>query len=129
MEATKGNVSVNVTVDDSSSAVSLNATNTEQSIDVQVNEIFGTGVSSVTQTKTSTESSGENEITCVLTNGKTTVFKILNGAKGQDGEKGADGQQGEKGEKGDKGDTGTVIIPSFYVDDDGNLVMEYDTEG
>lgn len=120
MEASKGNVSVSVTVDDSTSAVSLNATEAEQKIDIQVNEIFGTGVQSVTQTKTSTESSGENEITCLLTNGKSSTFTIMNGAKGEKGDK------GESGDKGDKGEMGTVIIPTFYVDSNGNLVMEYD---
>ena len=32
----------------------------------------------------------------------------------------------QKGEKGDKGETGGVIVPTFIVDKDGNLIMYYD---
>lgn len=54
-----------------------------QNINVTVNEIFGTGVKSFTQTKLSEESHGENEVSVVLTNGATFTFKFYNGEKGE----------------------------------------------
>lgn len=45
----------------------------------------GVGISSVTQTTTSDEDGGENQITMTLTNGKTSVFRVFNGSKGSDG--------------------------------------------
>lgn len=59
-----------------------------QNINVTVNEIFGTGVKSFTQTKLSEESHGENEVSVVLTNGATFTFKFYNGEKGEQGERG-----------------------------------------
>lgn len=53
-----------------------------QNINVTVNEIFGTGVKSFTQTKLSEESHGENEVSVVLTNGATFTFKFYNGERG-----------------------------------------------
>ncbi|WP_147613868.1 pyocin knob domain-containing protein [Treponema pectinovorum] len=43
-------------------------------------------VKSITQTVTSTEDGGENEITCELTNGVKTTFTVRNGTKGERGE-------------------------------------------
>lgn len=173
MDSIKGSTQVNVTVLNEDRQVDLSATQTEHAVDVKVNEIFGTGVLSVTQTKLSQENGGENEFEVVLTNGKTSEFKYYNGEKGDQGDKGDKGdrgygiksiefnndssmhittddgntydsmslrgQQGLKGDKGDKGDqgiqgvkgdkgeTGGVIVPTFIVDKDGNLIMYYDT--
>ena len=173
MDSIKGSTQVNVTVLNEDRKVYLSATQTEHAVDVEVNEIFGTGVLSVTQTKLSQENGGENEFAVVLTNGNTSKFKYYNGEKGDQGDKGDKGdrgygiksiefkddytmhitvedgstydsmplrgQQGLKGDKGDKGDqgiqgvkgdkgeTGGVIVPTFIVDKDGNLIMYYDT--
>lgn len=51
----------------------------------------GESISSVTQTKTSTESSGENIISVVLTNGQTFNFSVYNGKQGIQGIKGDTG--------------------------------------
>lgn len=172
MDSIKGSTQVNVTVLNEDRKVDLSATQTEHAVDVEVNEIFGTGVLSVTQTKLSQENGGENEFAVVLTNGNTSKFKYYNGEKGDQGDKGDKGdrgygiksiefkddstmhitledgttydsmplrgQQGLKGDKGDKGDqgiqgvkgdkgeTGGVIVPTFIVDKDGNLIMYYD---
>ncbi len=69
----------------------------------------GVGIASIEQTSTSNESGGENIVTVTLTDGQTSAFSVLNGAKGDKGdpgEKGADGATGAKGDKGDKGDPG-----------------------
>ena len=108
MDSIKGSTQVNVTVLNEDRKVDLSATQTEHAVDVQVNEIFGTGVLSVNQTKLTKEPGGENEFEVVLTNGKTSKFKYYNG------------------EKGDKGDKGDVIVPTFILDKDGNLFMYYD---
>lgn len=147
MDSIKGSTQVNVTVLNEDRKVDLSATQTEHAVNVEVNEIFGTGVLSVTQTKLSQENGGENEFQVVLTNGKTSTFKYYNGEKGDrgiqgpqgikgdtgaqglqglKGDTGAQGPQGLKGEKGDKGDKGDVIVPTFIVDKDGNLFMYYD---
>ena len=193
MDSIKGSTQVNVTVLNEDRKVDLSATQTEHAVDVEVNEIFGTGVLSVTQTKLSHENGGENEFAVVLTNGNTSKFKYYNGEKGDQGDKGDKGDRGygiksiefkddstmhitledgntydsmslrgpqgfngEKGEKGDKGDrgvqgpqgikgetgaqgpqgvqgvkgdkgeTGGVIVPTFILDKDGNLIMYYD---
>ena len=52
----------------------------------------GVGIASVTQTTTSTEDGGKNEITVELTNGVTSTFEIRNGRRGEDGEDGVDGK-------------------------------------
>ena len=88
MDSIKGSTQVNVTVLNEDRKVELNATQTEQAVDVEVNEIFGTGVKSFTQTKLSEESHGENEVSVVLTNGATFTFKFYNGEKGEQGERG-----------------------------------------
>ena len=190
MDSIKGSTQVNVTVLNEDRKVDLSATQTEHAVDVEVNEIFGTGVLSVTQTKLSQENGGENEFQVVLTNGKTSTFKYYNGEKGDKGDKGdrgygiksiefkddytmhitvedgstydsmslrgpqgfngekgekgdkgdrgvqgpqgikgdtgAQGPQGVQGVKGDKGETGGVIVPTFILDKDGNLIMYYD---
>ena len=51
-------------------------------ISVSINELFGTGIHSVEQTRTSEESGGENEITVTLTNGVTSQFYVKNGGSG-----------------------------------------------
>lgn len=48
-------------------------------IDVTIDEIFGTGISSVEQTVESHEPNGVNEVTVTLTNGQTSVFNVRNG--------------------------------------------------
>lgn len=48
-------------------------------IDVTLDQIFGTGISSVEQTVESHEPNGVNEITVTLTNGQTSVFNVRNG--------------------------------------------------
>jgi len=48
-------------------------------IDVTLEEIFGTGISSVEQTVESHEPNGVNEVTVTLTNGQTSVFNVRNG--------------------------------------------------
>ena len=50
MDSIKGSTQVNVTVLNEDRKVDLSATQTEHAVDVEVNEIFGTGVLSVTQT-------------------------------------------------------------------------------
>ena len=45
----------------------------------------GVGIASVNQTTTTKDSSGENIVTVTLTDGKTSIIKIYNGAKGEDG--------------------------------------------
>lgn len=52
----------------------------------------GVSVTSIKQTTTSTSSGGVNKITATLSNGTTSEFQIMNGAKGQDGEDGKDGK-------------------------------------
>ncbi len=52
----------------------------------------GVSVTSIKQTATSTSSGGVNKITATLSNGTTSEFQIMNGAKGQDGEDGKDGK-------------------------------------
>ena len=56
--------------------------------------IAGVGVSSVEQTITSTEDSGNNVVTITLTDGTTQTINVKNGSKGS---------------KGDKGDTGPAV--------------------
>lgn len=51
-------------------------------IDVTLEGVFGTGISSVEQTVTSAEPGGTNEITVTLTNGASYVFKVKNGTDG-----------------------------------------------
>jgi hypothetical protein len=166
MDSIKGSTQVNVTVLNEDRKVDLIATQAEHAVDVKVNEIFGTGVLSVNQTKLTKENGGENEFEVVLTNGKTSKFKYYNGEKGGKGDKGdkgdrgysiksiefkndstmhitvedgntydsmplrgpqgLKGEKGDKGDKGDKGETGGVIVPTFVVDKDGNLIMYYD---
>ena len=105
MDSIKGSTQVNVTVLNEDRKVDLSATQTEHAVDVEVNEIFGTGVLSVTQTKLSHENGGENEFQVVLTNGKTSKFKYYNGEKG------------DKGDKGEKGDRGYGIKSIEFKDD------------
>ena len=54
----------------------------------------GISVSSIIQTTTSSESGGTNIITATLSDGTTSNFNIMNGAKGDRGEKGDTGQDG-----------------------------------
>ena len=91
MDSIKGSTQVNVTVLNEDRKVDLSATQTEHAVDVEVNEIFGTGVLSVTQTELSQENGGENQFQVVLTNGKTSTFKYYNGEKGDQGDKGDKG--------------------------------------
>lgn len=168
MDSTKDNVKVNSTTFNEDRSVDLDVKQIEYEVGIQVNEIFGTGVKSVVQTKFSNEDGGENEFTVTLTNGNTSRFIYYNGHRGS-GEKGDKGDQGngiskivfgndntmtvtldngnsyqsdsligpqgvkgEKGDKGDtgakgeKGDTGTVIVPTFQLDERGNLILYYD---
>lgn len=168
MDSTKDNVKVNLTTFNEDRIVDLDVKQIEYEVGIQVNEIFGTGVKSVVQTKFSNEDGGENEFTVTLTNGNTSRFIYYNGHKGS-GEKGDKGDQGngiskivfgndntmtvtldngnsyqsdsligpqgvkgDKGDKGDtgakgeKGDTGTVIVPTFQLDERGNLILYYD---
>lgn len=132
MEATQGNVTLNVTVNSAAQTVSLDATTTENTVDVEVNEIFGTGVLSVNQTKTSTEDEGINEVTCTLTNGKTSMFQIRNGSKGSTGEQGIQGEKGEQGIQGiqgEKGDTGEPFEISKYYASVADMNNGYSTDG
>lgn len=46
----------------------------------------GVGISNIQQTITSTSSQGVNAITITLSNGKTTIFSVRNGEKGEKGE-------------------------------------------
>lgn len=165
MDSTKDNVKVNLTTFNEDRSVDLDVKQIEYEVGIQVNEIFGTGVKSVVQTKFSNEDGGENEFTVTLTNGNTSRFIYYNGHRGS-GEKGDKGDQGNgiskivfgndntmtvtldngnsyqsdsligpqgvKGDKGDtgakgeKGDTGTVIVPTFQLDERGNLILYYD---
>ena len=54
----------------------------------------GVGVSSISQTTTSTSDAGTNVITCKLTDGTTTTFNVKNGSKGSTGATGAKGAEG-----------------------------------
>ena len=58
-----------------------------------------------------------------LEDGNTYDSMSLRGPQGFNGEK---GEKGDKGAKGDKGETGGVIVPTFILDKDGNLIMYYD---
>ena len=60
--------------------------------------------------------------------GSTYDSMPLRGQQGLKGDKGDKGDQGIQGVKGDKGETGGVIIPTFIVDKDGNLIMYYDDQ-
>lgn len=51
-------------------------------IDVTLDELFGTGISSVEQTVESLEPGGINEFTVTLTNGQISVIKVRNGNPG-----------------------------------------------
>lgn len=51
-----------------------------------VRGLQGVSVQSIEQTTTSTESSGDNVITCTLDNGIVSYFHVRNGDKGEDGE-------------------------------------------
>lgn len=57
----------------------------------------GVGISSVTQTTTSTTDGGTNIITVTKTDGTTSTFSVKNGTKGSTGEKGTDGKTPVKG--------------------------------
>ena len=57
-----------------------------------------------------------------LEDGNTYDSMSLRGPQGFNGEK---GEKGDKGAKGDKGETGGVIVPTFILDKDGNLIMYY----
>lgn len=46
------------------------------------------GIESIEQTTTSTESGGENIITCILTDGTTSYFTVKNGTQGEQGAEG-----------------------------------------
>lgn len=80
----------------------------------------GISVSSIIQTTTSSESGGTNIITATLSDGTTSNFNIMNGAKGDRGEKGDTGQDGYTpikgvdyfdGEQGPQGIQGEQGIP------------------
>lgn len=60
----------------------------------------GVGVTSITQTTTSTANGGTNIITCTLTDGTTSTFRIKNGSKGADGADGTNGTNGTDGTDG-----------------------------
>ena len=171
MDSTKDNVKVNLTTFNEDRSVDLDVKQIEYEVGIQVNEIFGTGVKSVVQTKFSNEDGGENEFTVTLTNGNTSRFIYYNGHKGSGekgdkgdqgngiskivfgndntmtvtldngdryqsesligpqglkGEKGDKGDTGAKGDKGEKGETGAVIVPTFQLDERGNLILYYD---
>ena len=171
MDSSKDNVKVNLTTFNEDSSVDLDVKQIEYEVGIQVNEIFGTGVKSVTQTKFSNEDGGENEFTVTLTNGNTSRFTYYNGHRGSGekgdkgdkgngiskilfgndnsmtvtldngdryqsesligpqglkGEKGDKGDTGAKGDKGEKGETGAVIVPTFQLDERGNLILYYD---
>ena len=53
-------------------------------IDLMLDEIFGTGISSIEQTTVSTMPGGENVWTVTLTNGNSYDFTVLNGTAGGD---------------------------------------------
>ena len=64
------------------------------------------GIQSVTQTITSEDDGGTNQITVRLTDGSSSIFEVKNGSTG------SQGPEGEKGDKGDQGDRGYVFTPS-----------------
>lgn len=66
----------------------------------------GVGITSVSQTTTSTADGGENVITVSLSNGDKPTFKVKNGSKGSQGIQGATGATGPQGPQGPTGATG-----------------------
>ena len=57
----------------------------------------GTGIAKIEQTKTSTDSGGENIWTATLTDGTTSELVVRNGERGSDGANGQDGARGADG--------------------------------
>lgn len=48
-------------------------------LDIDIDEVFGVGIASVEQTKKTTANGGVNEFTVTLTNGSKSVFQVCNG--------------------------------------------------
>ncbi len=68
----------------------------------------------------------DNSMTVTLDNGDRYQSESLIGPQGLKGEKGDKGDTGAKGDKGEKGETGAVIVPTFQLDERGNLILYYD---
>ena len=72
----------------------------------------GISVSSIIQTTTSSESGGTNIITATLSDGSTSTFNIMNGAKGDTGKQGLQGEPGTNGTNGIDGQSATITVGS-----------------
>lgn len=84
----------------------------------------GVGISRVEQTKTATESGGENEITVFLTNGETYKFFVRNGLNGKDGVDGKDGLNGKDGANGQDGYTPVKGVDYWTDEEKAGIVQE-----
>ena len=62
--------------------VTEGGTDHEKTLAFAFTNLVGKGISSITQTTTSSVSGGTNVITCTLTDGNSTTFAILNGTDG-----------------------------------------------
>lgn len=62
--------------------------------------VRGDGIDSITQTKSPTESGGENEISILTNEGEVYKFTVRNGQRGEDGTNGVDGKNGADGADG-----------------------------
>lgn len=105
-------------------SVSASGADTAKVFDFKFKNLKGVGISSVTQTATSTADGGTNTMKVTLTNGNSTYFNVRNGSKGSTGATGATGPQGPKGEDGTDGANGVTFTP--IVSEDGVLTWTND---
>lgn len=111
--------SVDTGVGTPSVSVTASGKDTAKVFDFKFKNLKGVGISSVTQTATSTADGGTNTMKVTLTNGNSTYFNVRNGSKGSTGRDGATGPQGPKGEDGNDGANGVTFTP--IVSDEGVL--------
>lgn len=76
----------------------------------------GVGISSITQTTSSTASGGANVWTATMTDGTTSALTVYNGAQGDTGEQGVQGDAGEGVPSG--GTAGQVLMKDSSTDYD-----------
>lgn len=81
----------------------------------------GVSISSVVQTKTSTDDDGNNEITVTLSNGQKSTFTVQNGSQGS---------QGIRGETGSTGNgISSITVSESTADGENNVVTISMTDG
>jgi hypothetical protein len=87
--------------------INVDLVDDNQTIEVPINAIFGTGIERIETTHTSTGDGDPNIITIYLTNDTHYSFAVYNGVNGRDG---VDGTNGTNGTNGQDGYSPTVVV-------------------